>query len=128
MSFLLDTHAFVWAVSAPEHLGPDASEAIESAAEPLYLSPVTAWEVATKVRLGKWPEAAPLAATLSIQVDALGVRELPVTIRDGELSGSLAWDHRDPFDRFLVAQALNNGLTIITKDPAITSHGISTVW
>ena len=100
---------------------------IEDRQIPLYVSAVTGWEVATKVKLGKWPEAAPLLPGLSTVALRAGLRLLDVTLEQAEYAGSLPLIHRDPFDRFLAAQALLLDMPVATVDPAFKAFGCKTV-
>ncbi len=128
MTYLLDTHALVWALVSPERLSAAAREAVEDTSNEVWVSAASGWEIATKVRLGRWPEARPLTDALPRFVRRLRAAELPVSLEDGVLAGQMEWEHRDPFDRMLVAQALARGLRIVTRDAAITDHAVSTLW
>lgn len=128
-TLLLDTHAFVWAVGAPERLGHDGRELIKDPANRLLVSSATAWELATKVRLGRFPEAEPLVARYQAIVDTLGADELGVQAVHALRAGSMPWDHRDPFDRVLAAQAMIEGAVLVTRDAAFGSvPGLAVVW
>lgn len=126
---LFDTHALVWALTAPGRLGTSARELVEDRSVELWVSAASAWEIATKHRLGKMPEAEGLLAGWDGQIDRLGARELPISSAHARLAGSLDWDHRDPFDRLLVAQAGLEVLPIITRDPQIAAYASATaIW
>lgn len=128
MSYLLDTHTFVWALMEPDKLSASARAVITDVNNPLFLSAATAWEISTKVRLGRWPAAAPVAHGFPGAAKRLRTISLPISNEDALSAGQLEWEHADPFDRMLVAQALNNGLRIVTADQAITQHPVSTIW
>ncbi len=115
---LLDTHTFVWAVSAPSRLGTAAVELIEDATNELRVSAATAWELSTKVRLGQFPEAEPIVANYQSIVKRLGAVDMPVTGSHALAAGSLSWGHSDPFDRMLAAQAIRENAVLVSKDPA----------
>jgi len=115
---LLDTHAFVWAIGAPSRLGAAAVELIEDATNELMVSAATAWELSTKVRLGKFPEAEPIVANYQSIVKRLGASDMPVTGDHALAAGTLSWRHRDPFDRMLAAQAIRENAVLVSKDPA----------
>jgi PIN domain nuclease of toxin-antitoxin system len=117
-AYLLDSHTLLWALGQPDALGTQARTVIEDRAEELYVSSVTAWEIATKWRLGKLPYVDAVVAGYERHVHRLAVIELPVTSAHALLAGTLGWEHPDPFDRMLAAQAMLEGLTLITKDPA----------
>jgi PIN domain nuclease of toxin-antitoxin system len=89
---------------------------------------VTAWEIASKVRLGKWPEAASLATSLATVIAQFGFVALPVTLDHALTAGSLVGQHRDPFDRMFAAQGLVEGIPVVTADPAIRSLGALVLW
>ncbi len=126
---ILDTHAFVWAVAAPSRLGAEAVELIEDATNELMVSAATAWELSTKVRLGKFPEAEPIVANYQSIVDRLGAIDMPVTGEHALAAGSLSWDHRDPFDRMLAAQAIRENAVLVSKDRAFQQlAGLSLRW
>lgn len=129
VNYLLDTHAFVWAVSDPDRLGDRARAVIAEPSNSLYVSAATAWELSTKVRLGKFPEAEPLVAQYDQIAQRLGASHLPISHEHSLRSGGLSWPHRDPFDRMLAAQALLGNHQLITRDQAFSDLGaLLTVW
>lgn len=117
MTVLLDTHAFYWSVRRGESVPEQVLDAL-AAAEHRFVSDVSAFEVALKVRIGKWPEAAALQARWRDALSGLPARPLPLTTEHALLGGGLDWDHKDPFDRLLAAQAITEGLALITADAA----------
>ncbi len=126
---LLDTHAFVWAIADPDRLGTLAREHLEDPTVPVLVSAATAWELATKVRLGRFPEAEPVVAQFQDLVTTLGARELTVTTSHALRAGGLRWGHRDPFDRMLAAQALLEHTTLVTRDRAFSEVvGLDILW
>jgi len=125
---LLDTHAFVWAVASPERLSSTASEAILSQGNQLFLSSATAWELATKYRIGKLPEAKPILDAFESLADDLRARLLPIFHGHATLAGLMPSDHRDPFDRMLAAQAQIEELHLVSRDPAFGAFDVSVVW
>ncbi|WP_336921626.1 type II toxin-antitoxin system VapC family toxin [Aquipuribacter sp. SD81] len=128
-SALLDTHAYVWAVTAPGRLGDRARELVEDATTGLVVSAATVWEMSTKHRTGRWPEVEPLLARHADVLSRLRAGALPIDHDDAALGGSLSWDHRDPFDRVLAAQALRRGLPLVTRDRVFSGvPGLRTVW
>ena len=129
MTYLLDTHVMLWALSEPARLGRKARKIIENRASQLVVSAASAWEIATKHRLGKLPQADALLGAYSKHLDRLGVSRLPVTEEHALLAGRLEWNHRDPFDRMLAAQAMVESLVIITGDPTFDGcGGVLTLW
>jgi len=129
MKVLLDTHVFFWALVAPDRLSNAAQSAIEDPASELIVSAVSAWELATKHRVGKLEAAGPIVLTYERQVADLGAQQLSVSTSHALLAGTLDWDHREPFDRLLAAQSMAEGMPLITKDSAFaTLPGIHTIW
>lgn len=129
MRLLLDTHALVWAATAPDQLGPRARELIEDPASTLLVSSASAWELSAKVRLGRFTRAEPLVAQYREIVAGLGAEHLCITHAHALRAGALAWSHRDPFDRMLAAQALLEYTPLITRDEVFaTLGGVETAW
>ena len=128
-TYLLDTHTFVWSVAAPEQLGPTARAVIEDPASTLLVSAASAWEVATKVRVGRWPDAASINDRFGELITRLRATELPVTVGHALRAGALRWDHRDPFDRMLAAQSFIEFAPLVSRDRAFTElAGLELVW
>lgn len=127
---LLDTHALIWWAITVEHdpLSPVAREAIENPDNAVYVSAVTAMEIATKVRLGKLEEARPLASNFVAQVEARGLSTLDLTADHGERAGSLPIPHKDPFDRLLIAQAQMSGMTLVSNEKRFDGFGVARLW
>ncbi len=124
MRALLDTHTILWALSDDRRLSSTAKGLVEDLENDLLVSAVSAWEVAVKVALGKLdvPEGVE-----SVVVDA-GFVLRTIGFAECEALRTLAPLHRDPFDRMLVAQALVDGLPIITKDASIAAYPVQTIW
>ena len=125
MSLLIDTHVFLWFESGSGKLGRDLRTTIARSQERVFVSAASFWEIAIKRRTGKLELAgSPRAAAL-----ATGFVELPIDGADAETAGALDWEHRDPFDRMLVAQCLNRGLTLVTADAGLrTRSDIALIW
>jgi PIN domain nuclease of toxin-antitoxin system len=117
--YLLDTHVLLWLLGNPGRVPEEVRDQLADRANALLVSAVSALEITTKVRVGKL-DAPGLPTTLGRRVADLGAETLPVTLEHGLLAGSLRWDHRDPFDRILVAQATLEELVLVTVDAAIT--------
>ena len=128
MRFLLDTHALIWWLAADEALSSVARAAIADHENEIFVSAASAWEIATKHRIGKLPQAGLLAADIAGFVTAQGFNELPVSIRHGQLAGALPRIHKDPFDRMLVAQAIIEDLTFVSNDEILAVYGVSRLW
>ncbi|MCA1940667.1 MAG: type II toxin-antitoxin system VapC family toxin [Caenispirillum bisanense] len=129
MRLLLDTHAFIWWVEGNPRLPPSLVERIEQNVQTTRVSAASVWEVATLIRLNKLPQW-PVVAEDELQgmLSRTGFGELSVTARHGELAGSMPGRHRDPFDRMLAAQALIEGLTLISRDGALDEFGVRRIW
>ena len=118
MRLLLDTHVLIW-WDAGAGLEENVENVIRSA-DQVYVSAVSGWEIAIKASLGR------LETTRRVEdavVDS-GFEELPVRLRHARRSEGLPWHHRDPFDRMLVAQALDAGLTLVSKDEALSAYAV----
>jgi PIN domain nuclease of toxin-antitoxin system len=127
--FLLDTHALLWALAEPRRLSPRAASLIRSPTNEVVVSAASAWEIATKFRLGKLPGAAPIVAGFAAHLSTLRAEELPVRSTHALPAGSFILDHRDPFDRMLAAQAMLEGIPLLTDDPAFSAFPeLETLW
>jgi PIN domain nuclease of toxin-antitoxin system len=115
-SYLLDTHAVVWLVTEFRPASASLLSDLNDPANDVLVSVVSAFEVATKVRIGTFPSGGPLVASWRQSVDQLGARELELTSGHAVTAGSLDWPHADPFDRLLVGQATVDALTLVTAD------------
>ena len=128
MNLLLDTHAFLWWVAASGELSRKAKSAIGSARNECFVSVASGWEIAIKVSLGKLRIEGALDRFLPEQLAANGFRALAIDLKHAARVATLPFHHRDPFDRLLVAQALEEDLAIVTADPVISKYGVSRVW
>jgi PIN domain nuclease of toxin-antitoxin system len=128
VSYLLDTHAFVWAVMQPSELSPGVRTLLENPETEIFISAASAWEIATKFRLGKLPSAAPIVADIGGVVARLGARWLAIDQAHAMRAGGYPQSHRDPFDRILAAQAEVEALILISKDPALLQFGAKIYW
>jgi PIN domain nuclease of toxin-antitoxin system len=128
LSYLLDTHTLVWWLLNENKLSVRARNAIASSTGPIFVSAVSAFEIATKVRLGKFEAAREIDADFVGLVRADGFMLLDVHTRHALAAGRLVLAHRDPFDRLLAAQAMAENLTLVTRDPAFSSFDVPTLW
>jgi len=119
VNLLLDTHAVIWFLEGSDNLRPDARVSIESA-ERVYVSSATIWEMATKVARGRL-EAPP---DFPDRLLDLGMLQLALEWEHARVAGGLPLHHRDPFDRMLVAQAIVERLTIVTRDERIARYPV----
>lgn len=120
MNLLLDSHALLWALHDPRRLSAKTIREIENPARTVFYSAASAWEIELKASRGKLklPDE-----WLSV-AEETGFRELPITAAEARASARLPWHHSDPFDRVLVAQALEHGLRIATRDSLIKPYGV----
>jgi PIN domain nuclease of toxin-antitoxin system len=116
---LLDSHILIWLDTGNERLPPDLLQTLRKS-EQRFLSAATAWELSLKQAAGKLKLATPVSAMMQ----TFGLQELPVTMRHGERAASLPLHHRDPFDRMLVAQALEEEMVLVTADGRLAQYGV----
>ena len=128
MRVLLDTRAFLWWVEDSPHLIATARNVIADEANDIVVSAASAWEIATKHRLGKLPEAEAVAADVAGCIAEEGFEALAIGVADAERAGRLPGIHRDPFDRMLIAQALGHNLAIVSVDATLDRYGVNRLW
>ena len=121
---LLDTHAFLWWLGGNPRLSGAARRVIEDDANTIFVSAASAWEIATKHRIGKLPQAEAVALDVTGSIAGQGFEELAISVDDAERAGRLPGLHRDPFDRVLIAQALARDLAIVSVDQAFDGYGV----
>jgi PIN domain nuclease of toxin-antitoxin system len=126
MKVLLDTNTFLWGLSAPEKLSPTARNAVASSER--LLSVASIWEVLIKVRIGKLPLPLPAGKYLTAQMSANGVSVLSIQVDHVLQIEKLPMHHRDPFDRILIAQCMQEDWPIITSDPVFKKYPIRVIW
>jgi PIN domain nuclease of toxin-antitoxin system len=113
---LIDTHVFIWALSAPENLSEVARGIVEDPESATFVSAISAYEIVLKHRLGKLGEAAGWINGMSRLIVESGFDPLPVTFEQAQAAASFTDAHRDPFDRMLAAQANSLGLVLVSRD------------
>jgi PIN domain nuclease of toxin-antitoxin system len=123
VNVLLDTHTLLWLVSTPSDVDAATLAVLADPNTNVSVSAASAWEIAIKTRLGRLDGEALLSAWADIVAD-MSTRELPIESLDAILAGRLPWDHKDPFDRVIVAQALRRNLTIATRDAGMLSAAV----
>ena len=128
MAFLLDTHALLWWLAEPERLSPVVHATLADPDQPVFISAASAWEIATKHRLGRLPTAEVLLEEGWSLMERQGFQPLPVSWSHGLRAGSYPMPHRDPFDRLLAAQAELEQLILITLDPAFAPFPCQILW
>jgi PIN domain nuclease of toxin-antitoxin system len=125
---LLDTHVLIWWLAGDAMLSANAQAAIADPANEVLVSAASAWEVATKYRIGKLPQAAALAADMPSVLTGQGFVELSITVRHGQAAGSFPGPHRDPFDRMLIAQAALADLVLVSNEAVFDRYGVRRLW
>ena len=128
MRALLDTHAFVWWIADSKRLSETARDALADDTNEILLSAASAWEIATKYRLGKLPGGEALAVDVAGTIRRQGFEELAISVADAERAGRLPGPHRDPFDRMLIAQALARDLPVVSTDAVFDGYGVNRLW
>jgi len=125
---LLDTCALIWATLSPSSLSREARETIADEGNVILVSAASAWEIATKVRLGKLPGAEKLERDyLDVMQDA-GYTLLDLDSASALRAGRLVAEHRGPFDRMIAAQALGQDIPILSPDPQLDKFGVRRIW
>jgi len=128
MKVLLDTHTLIWATTNPNRLSRDASAAIADPMTEVLVSAASAWEIATKVRLGKMPDSEPLERRFLQALDLAGYILLSIDAETALRAGRLIGNHRDPFDRILAAHAIALDIPIISKDTKLDQFPLRRIW
>ncbi|HXY58250.1 MAG TPA: type II toxin-antitoxin system VapC family toxin [Methylocystis sp.] len=128
MRLLLDTHAFLWWLAGDEALSPIARAAIADESNDVFVSAASAWEIATKHRIGKLPAVAAIVADIDAVLRDQSFVGLPIGVRHGQAGGALPGPHRDPFDRMLIAQALAEDLTLVSNEAIFDVYGVRRLW
>lgn len=128
MRLLLDTHTLIWWLIDSPSLPVSARKLIGSRNSPVLVSAVSAWEIATKVRLGRLDVAVDLAKDFGGYLARERFESLSISTEHGIRAGSLPGSHKDPFDRMLVAQAQIEGLVIVSNDVQLDGYGVSRLW
>jgi PIN domain nuclease of toxin-antitoxin system len=128
LRLLLDTHALIWWLGGDETLSIPARAAIGNEDHSVLVSAASAWEIATKHRLGKLPQAAGFVSDIAGAIAAHGFESMPVTLRHGQTAGALPGHHNDPFDRMLIAQAMLENCTLVSNDGAFDAYGVVRLW
>ncbi len=128
MKFLFDSHTLIWAVLSSSKLSPKASAIVADERNEMLVSAASAWEIATKARLGKLPEAEEFERNFLGDIDAAGYRLFPIDVETALRAGRLIGSHGDPFDRMIAAQALAMDIQIISNDVKLDGFGVRRIW
>jgi PIN domain nuclease of toxin-antitoxin system len=126
MTLLLDTHTLIWFLENDPRLPPITQTQIENT--PIVFTSISSlWEIAIKANIGKLNLSFPFH-TIQPNLITVGITQLPISFSDLEIYLSLPLHHRDPFDRILVAQAINHSLTLISQDAQMDAYSIHRMW
>lgn len=128
MRLLLDSHVLVWWLAGDEALSLKARDAIGNSSNEVFVSAASAWQIATKHRIGRMPQAGFLTGEATAIIAGQGFTELPLTIRHAQVAGSLAALDPDPFIRALVAQAIIEELVVVSDLTAFDTYGVARLW
>ncbi|MFY9680232.1 MAG: type II toxin-antitoxin system VapC family toxin [Candidatus Sulfotelmatobacter sp.] len=128
MRCLLDTHTFIWWMTTDPHLSRPARILIEQETTISLVSAASAWEIATKVRLGRLPAAADLIQDFVNDLRRQRMEILPMSAEHAIRAGLLPGPHKDPFDRMLIAQAQAENVPIVSNDRALDGYGVRRLW
>lgn len=126
--FLLDTHALLWWLLDDGQLSAPARAVIADPGNRIWVSAASSWEVATKHRIGKLPEAAEITERFAYFLRRARFLELPISIEHSLKAGALPGPHRDPFDRMLIAQHFITRYPIVTRDAVFRDYSVAVVW
>src|SRR5260370_33727531 len=128
MRHLIDTQSVIWYVDQDHLISPIAHAAITDPANDLLLSAASVWEIAIKVGLGKLTLSLANRQWMAKAIADLSLVVLPITVGYADVQACLPRHHGDPFDRLIVAQAIAEGIPIISSDPQLDAYGITRVW
>ncbi len=128
MRVLVDSHVFIWALLDDRRLSKPAKRVLRSDAHELFFSIVSIWELSISIRLGRIRDLTSSVAFLHDQLAEYRITLLPLRYEDILATEHLDPHHRDPFDRLLIAQAMANGLTLLTGDAVIQRYPVKTLW
>ncbi len=128
MRLLLDTHALLWWLAGDRRLSRRARSAIADEENPVFVSAASAWEVSTKHRMGRLPDAGPLAANFAGEIAQQGFVAVDITVDHAQRAGALPGHHRDPFDRMLIAQAQAEDFDLVSNEALFDAYGVRRIW
>jgi PIN domain nuclease of toxin-antitoxin system len=128
LKVLLDTHALLWAVLDPTKLTSRARTIAADESNEIFVSAASAWEIATKVRLGKLPQAEKFELSFFEVIEIAGYSLLAINVEVALRAGRLVGKHGDPFDRMIAAQAIAGDLLVLSNDPKLDSFGVRRLW
>lgn len=128
MKLLLDTHTLLWFIAGSASLSSPARALIEDVEHEKFVSIVSIWETAIKVSLAKMSLTAPFDILFPHQLEVNGFELLPVKVKHTSVVATLPFHHRDPFDRLLIAQAIEEKMTLLSVDTVFDDYGVTRLW
>jgi PIN domain nuclease of toxin-antitoxin system len=128
VKILLDTCSLIWATMSPAALSQKARKTLANESNVIFVSAASAWEIATKVRLGKLPGAEKLEQDYLAVMDEAGYTLLDIDTASALRAGRLTAEHKDPFDRMIAAQALALDVAVLSPDPQFDQFGVRRIW
>ena len=128
MRLLLDTHTLLWWLDGDRRLSRRARSRIADETNVVLISAASAWEITTKARIGRLPGALEVASDVAGAVASQGFASLDITILHAQRAGRLPGDHRDPFDRMLIAQAQLEDIPLVSNETLFDAYGVTRIW
>ncbi len=128
MKLLLDTHALLWFIGNDPQLSACARQGIENPEHDKFVSAASLWEIAIKLSLGKVKLPQPFGEVFPQQLEINGFDLLPISCAQLNQVVALPFHHRDPFDRLLIAQAMADDMTVVTRDPEFSKYASKVLW
>ena len=128
MRLLLDTHAFLWWLDGDRRLPVRVRALIGDETNAVLVSAASAWEIATKVRLGRLPKAVDVAADVDGCIAGQGFTALEITVRHAQRAGGLPGPQQDPVDRMLIAQSQIEDVPIVSNEDVFDRYGVNRIW
>ncbi len=128
MPYLLDTHTLVWSLTGDDKLSERARAVIANKTNPIYVSSISLYELAIKYHLGKWADAGFIVQNAMRLLEQMQYNLLPINGEHALYAAALPLNHKDPFDRLLVAQTAVDRLVFISKDKTLETFGIELLW
>jgi PIN domain nuclease of toxin-antitoxin system len=128
LRILLDTHAFLWFLSGDPKLSGHGRQLIEDPGNERLLSVASLWEIAIKISLGKLAVTGTFEEVFPPQIETNAIQILPIEASHLDVVSRLPFLHRDPFDRLIIAQAMVEGIPLLSRDPAFDEYAVTRVW
>ena len=126
--YLLDTHTLLWFIAEDKQLSSSGQRLIRDSSSEIFISTASLWEIAIKINIGKLALNKPFEQLFSDELDSHGIEILDITVDALVQLTTLPLHHRDPFDRLIIAQAIVEGIPIISKDEAFDLYDVKREW